>query len=216
MPRKSRIYKKPLVFGLALLVLMAWGGGLSIFIDAIPKIAHQIAQPHAQPHDGIVVLTGGTGRLEMGLALLNAKHGQKLLVSGVHRALDMKEIIRVFQQSPAITQCCLDLGYVASNTAGNAKEIKDWANKAQFKNLLVVTSNYHMPRAMLEIRHQLPTLGLTAYPVFSPHVKINQWYRDISTSLLIIGEYHKMLLAYLRIKIDAGISHFVSRPVWGN
>ena len=65
-------------------------------------------------------------------------------------ALDMKEIIRVFQQSPAITQCCLDLGYEASNASERTREIKDWVHKTQFTNLLV-TSNYHMPRAMLKL-----------------------------------------------------------------
>ena len=64
-----------------------------------------------------------------------------------------------------------------------------------------------MPRAMLEIRYQLPMLGLTAYPVFTL-CEYQTMNARIATSLLIIGEYHKMLLAYFRIRLDAGFSHF--------
>jgi uncharacterized SAM-binding protein YcdF (DUF218 family) len=152
--------------------------------------------------DGIVVLTGAASRIPDAIELLAAERGKRLLITGVHRATSAREIARLTPLYSKFFTCCIDLDRSALNTFGNALETKRWAREHNFNSLIVVTSNWHMPRAMAELAHQLPDATLIAFPVISEKVKAEPWWSNIATARFLVAEYLKYLFALTRMKLD--------------
>jgi len=153
--------------------------------------------------DGIVVLTGAAARIPDAIELLATDHGKRLLISGVHRDTRAREIARLTPVYAKYFACCIDLDRSALNTFGNALETKRWARQNNFNSLIVVTSNWHMPRAMAELAHQLPDMTLIPFPVISPRMKDRPWWSDFETVKLLFGEYLKFLFAHVRMHFDS-------------
>ena len=152
--------------------------------------------------DGIVVLTGAAARIPDAIELLASERGKRLLITGVHRATSAPEIARLTPLYSKYFDCCIDLDRSALNTFGNALETKRWTREHNFTSLIVVTSNWHMPRAMAEISHQLPDVELIPYPVSSERVKTEPWWSHLDTTRLLAAEYLKYLFAILRQQLD--------------
>jgi uncharacterized SAM-binding protein YcdF (DUF218 family) len=152
--------------------------------------------------DGIVVLTGAAARIPDAIELLASEHGKRLLITGVHRDTRAREIARLTPLYSKFFTCCIDLDRSALNTFGNAIETKRWAVEHNFNSLIIVTSNWHMPRAMAEMRHQLPQATLIPYPVISEKVRSESWWANAETLRLLVGEYLKFLFAHVRMRID--------------
>jgi uncharacterized SAM-binding protein YcdF (DUF218 family) len=152
--------------------------------------------------DGIVVLTGAATRIPDALQLLNAKHGKRLLITGVHPTTSAKEISRLMPLNQQVFTCCVDLDRSALNTLGNALETRRWARERGFSSLIIVTSNWHMPRAMAELSHQLPDATLIPYPVLSEKIKSSAWLTDPEILRLLVSEYLKYLFAVVRMHLD--------------
>ncbi|HEX5210873.1 MAG TPA: YdcF family protein [Pseudolabrys sp.] len=153
--------------------------------------------------DGIVVLTGAAARIPDAIELLATDHGKRLLISGVHRDTRAREIARLTPVYAKYFACCIDLDRSALNTFGNALETKHWARQHNFNSLIVVTSNWHMPRAMTELAHQLPDVTLISFPVISPKMKDKPWWSDFETVRLLFGEYLKFMFAHVRMHFDS-------------
>ena len=158
--------------------------------------------PLARRADGIVVLTGAAARIPDAIELLAAERGQRLLITGVHRDTSSREIARLTPLYAKYFTCCVDLDRSALNTFGNAIETKRWARDHNFNSLIVVTSNWHMPRATAEIQHQLPDVMLIPYPVISEKVKTEPWWQNFETARLLFAEYLKYLFALTRMRLD--------------
>lgn len=152
--------------------------------------------------DGIVVLTGAASRIPDAIELLAAERGKRLLITGVHRATSAREIARLTPLYSKFFTCCIDLDRSALNTFGNALEAKRWAREHNFHSLIVVTSNWHMPRAMVELAHQLPDTMLIAFPVMSEKVKTEPWWSNVDTARFLFAEYLKYLFALSRMQLD--------------
>jgi len=152
--------------------------------------------------DGIVVLTGSAARIPDAIELLATEHGKRLLITGVHRATSAREIARLTPLYSKYFTCCIDLDRSALNTFGNALETKRWARQHNFNSLIVVTSNWHVPRAMAELDHQLPDVTLIAFPVISEKVKAEPWWSNLDTARLLFGEYLKYVFAQARMRLD--------------
>lgn len=152
--------------------------------------------------DGIVVLTGAAARIPDAIELLASQRGKRLLITGVHRATSAREIARLTPLYSKYFTCCIDLDKSALNTFGNALETKRWTHEHNFTSLIVVTSNWHMPRAMAELAHQLPEVTLVAYPVISEKVKTEPWWQYADTARLLFAEYLKYLFAHVRMRLD--------------
>jgi uncharacterized SAM-binding protein YcdF (DUF218 family) len=155
-----------------------------------------------QNADGIVVLTGGDSRVTDALELLAAGRGKRLLITGVHAGTTTTDIARQTVNYNKWIGCCVDLDYEALNTVGNAVQARRWTLEHNFKSLIVVTSAYHMPRALAEIAHQLPDATLIAYPVVSDRLRIEPWWSNAATMRLVLSEYLKYLFAKLRMRFD--------------
>ena len=112
----------------------------------------------ARNADGIVVLTGGSSRVSDAMELLAGGYGKRLLISGVHPTNAASDISRSLPDNQSLLGCCVDLDRSAVNTRSNAAETRRWARERGFKSLIVVTSNYHMPRAIVELSHAMPDI----------------------------------------------------------
>jgi uncharacterized SAM-binding protein YcdF (DUF218 family) len=172
----------------------AWLGKLFVFAAEIPKSL----KVSTEETDAIVVLTGGTLRLEQGLALLAQGFAKKLFVSGVHRGVDVQQLLKLSRQSPQALDCCITLGYSADDTTGNASETAKWMREQGYRSLRLVTASYHMPRSLAEFRQAMPTETILPHPVFPTNVKVDNWWQWPGTAALIAGEYNKYLVAVVR------------------
>lgn len=152
--------------------------------------------------DGIVVLTGGSSRVNDAFELLASKRGRRLLITGVYPATNRGEISRLMPEHERLFACCVDLDRTAVNTLGNAIGTKRWAQEQGFKSLIVVTSAYHMPRALAELEHQLPGVQLVPFPVVTEKLRAEPWWSHASTARLLISEYVKYIVAAIRIRLD--------------
>ena len=177
-------------------------GGFFWFVMQIPSEEVTLERKA----DGIVVLTGAALRIPDAIELLAAERGKRLLITGVHRATSAKEIARLTPLYSKYFGCCIDLDRSALNTFGNAIEAKRWARERNFNSLIVVTSNWHMPRAMAEMKHQLPDATLIAYPVISEKLKTEPWWSNAGTARFLVAEYLKYLVALARMRLDTDIS----------
>jgi uncharacterized SAM-binding protein YcdF (DUF218 family) len=151
--------------------------------------------------DGIVALTGGASRIADAVELLASGRGRRLLITGVGPTTNAVELMRLAPDHARWFDCCVDLDHTAANTVGNAVQTRRWARERGFRSLLVVTSGYHMPRAMLEIGHRLPDVTLIPFPVFPGQVRAELWWRHPSTAKLMVVEYLKFLVAAARIRL---------------
>jgi len=177
-------------------ILIIWLAGLLAFADRIERMTPAVDPGQA---DGIVVLTGASdARINEALRLLAAGRGERLLVSGVNRQVQRGELRQVTAGSNRLFDCCVDLGFEAEDTVGNAQEIAAWAAAKRYDSLIVVTSDYHMPRAMLEIRGQMRTADLVPYPVATPSLNADSWWRTGTGQRRMLLEYSKYLAVLVR------------------
>jgi uncharacterized SAM-binding protein YcdF (DUF218 family) len=164
--------------------------------------------------DGIVVLTGGASRVADAIELLAAGHGRRLLISGVNRSTNRSEISRLNPEFAPVVRCCVDFDR-SLNTLGNAVETRRWTEAKDFHSLIVVTSNYHMPRALIEIGHQLPGVTLVPFPVVTDKLRTESWGTMVTARLLLL-EYVKYIFANVRIRLNLASSDEVQARASGS
>lgn len=194
--RRPRCARFRLSLRLLLAGIVVILAGTAIGFVQFAESAARYQREAATRTDGIVVLTGGAGRVAAGLDLLRGDVGDRLLISGVHEAVVMPDLLDSEADAAA---CCIDLGYVAGNTVGNAYETADWVARNGYRSLTVVTSGYHMPRALVELRAVLgDEIHLEPLAVDSASVPLEEWWRWPGTARLLAGEYAKYLLALVR------------------
>jgi uncharacterized SAM-binding protein YcdF (DUF218 family) len=186
------------VFGVCIVLALAIVIGFTWFIDRVAT-----AEPPLPARaDGIVALTGGASRVSDAIELLAAGRGKRLLITGVHPSATPKDIARHVPEYERVFACCIDLDRSAINTLGNATEARRWVRRHEFHSLIVVTSAYHMPRAMAELGHQLPDVKLVAFPVVTEKMRDGRWWSSPVTARLLISEYAKFILAMVRMRVS--------------
>jgi uncharacterized SAM-binding protein YcdF (DUF218 family) len=179
----------------ALLVLaLVWAAGLFAFAD---RVQQSTPQPEPAAADGIVALTGANSneRIAAAVQLLTERKGRRVLVSGVNRDVSREQLRTATGAVRRLYDCCVDLGFTAADTVGNARETAEWAKAMRFQRLTIVTSDYHMPRAMLELRAVLrrPAMSLQTYAVPTAALKTRNWWRSPGAVRLMVVEYSKYL-----------------------
>jgi uncharacterized SAM-binding protein YcdF (DUF218 family) len=196
-PPKRRFWPR-LVMPAAALAALAFLVGFFTFANGLPRNEIELSGSA----DGIVVLTGGASRIVDAVELLAANRGRRLLISGVNPTTTHGELIRKNPEFERLFVGRIDLGHAAMNTIGNAAETGNWVRAQKFRSLIVVTSGWHMPRALVEIAHELPDVKLIAYPVVSDRMREQPWWSDSNTIRLLLIEYTKYLASLLRVRLE--------------
>jgi uncharacterized SAM-binding protein YcdF (DUF218 family) len=169
--------------------LLVFGAGFLAFARAVEGYV-----PGPLPRaDAIVVLTGGELRLSAGAKLLKEGRGARLLISGVNRHTSREDLRRVSGLPARLFSTRVDIDYDAHTTSGNADGTSTWAKSNGFTRLIVVTSSYHMPRSLMELRRTMPGITLLPHPVVSNRVHAARWWMDAYTARVLIAEYIKFL-----------------------
>ena len=140
-----------IVARIAAVIILLWLGGFAWFVAALPDAA-----PLSVATDGVVVLTGGAGRLARGVAVLDAHAARRMLVSGVGAGIGKATLAGSVDARPKLFAARADLGYAAVDTRSNAVETTAWVARHQYASIRLVTSAAHMRRARLELTAQLP------------------------------------------------------------
>ncbi|MGQ0455506.1 MAG: YdcF family protein [Hyphomicrobium sp.] len=149
--------------------------------------------------DGIVVLTGGDSRIVAGAQLLADGRAKRMLISGVNRRVRREDISRISGLDRATFACCVDLGYEALDTVGNADEARSWARANGYNRLIIVTSSYHMPRSLAELALAMPEAEFIAHAVTPPKFPDSGWWLHVTTTRVLLSEYLKYLPAAARL-----------------
>ena len=155
----------------------------------------------------IVILTGGANRIKDGLKIIqdfkNSKNiNYKILVSGTGMGFTKSSLKKKLGPNfnSQLIQCCIDLDGVSKNTLTNASETFKWTSKNDIKEFILITSNYHMPRAILEFKNVMPNLKIYTYAITPKNHDIENWLSSYQTFSLVFTEYCKFIIANLRIK----------------
>ena len=179
-----------------LIILLIWTAGLLAFGA---RVARSTPAPTPESADGIVVLTGlSSTRIDAAMKLLEDGKAGRLLVSGVNRKVTRADMRSVSKAPGQLYDCCVDLGFSAADTRGNARETAAWARAHGFHRLIVVTADYHMPRAILELRGSLPENQLEPYPVATDELDARAWWRTGEGFRRLTYEYSKYLVILAR------------------
>ena len=200
-----------LAAGFAAAAALAWAAGLLWFASTLPVAVEDTAS-HT---DAIVVLTGGSERIETGLALLESGFAERLFVSGAGEQVRTGDLV---PRSPALRPELrenITVGTTASNTPGNAAETAAWAQTMNVHSIRLVTAAYHMRRSLLEFHTAMPDVLIVPHAVFPPNVK-SDWWRWPGTASLIAREYTKFVVTWtlqsLGRSADSASSTVTAKP----
>lgn len=188
-----------LVVLFATLFLVTVGGFLQ-FVLEIPEPAEQTATTPALDVDAIVVLTGGRDRILTAMQLLESGAGTRLLISGVNTDITREDLAAQFGGPNTRFDCCVDLGFRARTTMGNADETERWVGEKNYGSLAVVTSDYHMPRSLLLLRSEMPDVTLIPVVVASDSSDTGQLFGNVRVARLLVSEYAKYVITLLRTR----------------
>lgn len=181
---------------LLLILIMVWVVGLLAFAA---RVERSTPSPEPERAQAIVALTGASSaRIAEAMRLLEARKGQRLLISGVNSEASREDIRSVARAPSGLYDCCVDLGFSAADTVGNARETAVWARRYGFKRLIVVTSDYHMPRSLLELKGALQNAELQGYPVRTEELDSGSWWRAPQSARRMILEYNKYVVILAR------------------
>jgi uncharacterized SAM-binding protein YcdF (DUF218 family) len=208
MPPRRPLYAAAARFCAGLVAILAVGFFAAAvgFVGYLAQLRGAEVKPERQA-DGIVVLTGGSSRVSDAVDLLAGGYGKRLLISGVHPTNDASDISRSLPESRPMINCCVDLDYSAINTRSNAAQTRRWVHERGFRSLIVVTSNYHMPRAVVELSHAMPDIDLIPYAVVGEKWRDEPWWTSAPTLRLLLSEYAKYVAAEVRVRLaDLGLN----------
>ncbi|XUY29067.1 YdcF family protein [Agrobacterium sp. rho-8.1] len=179
---------------LFVVVVGAVFGGFLWFADSVASMR----PPSSTKADAIIVLTGGYLRIDQAVGLLRDGVGKRLLISGVNPATSRAQIRKMTQSSSDLFACCVDMGYQAVDTIGNANEASKWIKDRGYSSVVIVTNNYHMHRSLHELHSTSPGTNFIAYPVINSDLARTNWFVNPDVVRTMIIEYIKFVAVAAR------------------
>ncbi|MFP4518068.1 MAG: YdcF family protein [Oceanicaulis sp.] len=180
-----------LVRAVAFAVLVTFATGFVLYVHD----ARSMARDERTRADGIVALTGGEGRVRTAVTLLRDRRAGRLLISGVNPVSPPEDIARAAGAPAELFNCCIDTGEEAEDTRGNAREAASWVRRNGFSTVIVVTNDFHMPRALLELQAAMPDTRLIAYtaptpPPWSSPGEARRWLQEYAKYAAVFVREH--------------------------
>ena len=173
------------VLGIA---VIAWLLGFAWFMASLPGPLDN------RRTDAIVVPTGGPGRIDRGIALLRAGAAKRMLVTGVAPGVRPVDLAIEYRTSPGLFACCIDLGREAVDTQSNAEETRDWVRRHRYRSVRLVTADWHLRRARLELTYAL-----------GPDIRVEgDGVAGAPRLLLLLAEYDKYLVRRVALWLGIG------------
>lgn len=169
------------------LLVVAWAAGFGMFMLSLGRPLDD------RKTDAIVVVTGGPGRIDRGLKVLRNGDAERMLVSGVDVDVRPVEFAVEYKIDRKLFACCIDLGWQAVDTRSNAEETAAWAKRHDFKSVRLVTTDWHMPRARMELAHALGN-GVEI---------VGDGVRSVTGWRVLIREYNKYLVRRIALWLGA-------------
>lgn len=181
-----------------LAIIVFWLAAFTHFVAIIPRnpVGDLVTT------QAVVVLTGGSLRIAYGFELLEKQKAKRMFITGVGKESDMVALLDENQASSRVRRMAekgkkIVLGYEADSTRGNAEETARWMKQKHFKSMRLVTSNYHLPRSLIEFRRAMPDVIIIPDPVFPEEFQLHRWWDDGVSRNLLFSEFHKYLAAWL-------------------
>jgi uncharacterized SAM-binding protein YcdF (DUF218 family) len=175
------------LFGV-LLIAAALAAGWD-FLRFVDRASATVPVPPPAGAEAVAALTGGSNARIAVAVQLAGDLGLPLMISGVHPDASTADIAEIAGVSEEAIVCCVTLGRAAATTVGNGLEISAWARDLGVSRIVVVTSDYHMERAMLELRRSMPEADLHPHAVGE---RISQdWWRDGAAARALAAEWAK-------------------------
>jgi uncharacterized SAM-binding protein YcdF (DUF218 family) len=137
------------LFRLVAFALLAYLIGYALFAVLLPRPAGE------ERTEAIIVLTGGSGRLDRGFELMQRGLSRQMLISGVARTVKPEELAAAYSVEPSLFACCITLGREAFDTRSNADEVARWLERRRVRSIRLVTNDLHMRRAQYELRKRV-------------------------------------------------------------
>lgn len=162
-----------------------WLLGFAFYYSQIASPRSPFEVPKAET---IVVLTGGAGRIEAGLELLKLGVSPQMFISGVHPSVSSDDLSHRVADVAPLFECCITLGHQAIDTLGNAVETATWVNETNVRSILLISADYHLPRAKALLKNAMPHVAIDIFPVV-----------DQARALTVIDEYHKYLFTLVQL-----------------
>ena len=173
-------------FGSLLLIL--YGLGFALFGVTLGRPAPE----SGGRTDGIVVITGGSGRIEHAIEVLADGKGKRLLVAGADPSVTKADLVRRLGGRQRLMQCCVDLGSESVDTRSNAEETRRWLERRRYRSVRLITSDWHMRRGRYEFRRALGN----EFPIIPDAVRTEPGF------MTLFGEYNKYLLRRIAVWLD--------------
>ena len=169
------------------------------FIRFAQEVTRFTTPKDVERADGIVVLTGGALRLDQAIGLLKDGRAERLLISGVNPGTSVETLSKLTATDKSWFNCCVDIDYAALNTVGNAEMADRWAKMRGFDELILVTSDYHMPRTLLEFDRFAHVSVIRPYPVGRADLWTDHSMPSGQGFKVLLTEYAKLLAARFRL-----------------
>ena len=169
-------------------VALAWALGFALFMLTLPRPLDD------RRTDAIVVPTGAAGRIDRGIALIQRHDAKRLLITGVAPTVRPIDLALEYHVSPSLFDCCIDLGREAVDTRSNAEETAAWVRAHHYRSVRLVTSDWHMARARMELGNALD----------DNVVIVRDGVKGEPDLRLLLAEYDKLLLRRVALWLGIG------------
>lgn len=181
------------------LIVAGWGLGLALFVHSMPAKE----TPVSMKTDAIIVLTGGSARVERGFETLAQGAAPVLMISGVGEKVTLHEMLMAHADEATRNAiqargASIVLDHVAMSTHTNAREVAQFVRERKFHSIRIITAHYHMPRSIAEMKAALPEVQVVPDAVFPSGFKRDQWWKHQTSRDLVLSEFHKYLAVRFR------------------
>ena len=186
-----------------ILLGLLWTAGFVAFLTRLPSPSEPTTNSAVGAVDGVVVFTGGRGaRISAGMSVFSSGVGERLLISGVNKSTSRERLAQLWPGAGEQFECCVDLGHAALTTQGNAREVSDWQTDHGYKTIMLVTSEFHMPRALAETHAAMPGAKIIPYTVDSGYLDGARHPHSPTAWSVLAREYTKYVAVQARAKLN--------------